>query len=58
VLSGMAGNGQRRGVLDVAAWGLALLVIGVPVALLLPTLGLALAVGGAVLLALDRLLLA
>jgi putative oxidoreductase len=58
VVSGMAGNGKRRGVLDVAAWGLALLVIGVPVALLLPTLGLALAVGGAVLLALDRLLLA
>jgi putative oxidoreductase len=58
VVSGMAGNGKRHGVLDVAAWGLALLVIGVPVALLLPTLGLALAVGGAVLLALDRLLLA
>lgn len=58
VLSHLAGHGKPRGVQDVAAWGLACLVIGVPLALLAPTLGLGLAVGGVVLLAVDRLLLA
>ena len=58
LLAGLAGNGKPRGVDDVAAWGLACMVIGVPLALLLPTLGLGLAIGGMVLLAVDRLLLA
>jgi putative oxidoreductase len=58
VLTGMAGGDEPRGVQDVAAWGLACLVIGVPLILMLPTLGLGLAIGGAVLLAVDRLLLA
>ncbi|MCX7033766.1 MAG: DoxX family protein [Arenimonas sp.] len=60
LLSRWAGTGdsQARGVQDVAAWGLALLVVGAPLALLLPTLGLGLVVVGAVLLAADRLLLA
>jgi len=52
------GAAKSEGIQDVAAWGLALVVIGVPLSLLLPTLGLALAMGGAVLLAVDRLLLA
>jgi putative oxidoreductase len=52
------GDGMRRGIQDVTAWGLSLLVVGVPLALLLPTLGLALAIVGLVLLAVDRLLLA
>lgn len=52
------GDSQARGVQDVAAWGLALLVVGAPLALLLPTLGVGLVVVGAVLLAVDRLLLA
>ena len=60
LLSRWAGNGdsQARGVQDVAAWGLALLVVGAPLALLLPTLGVGLVVVGAVLVAVDRLLLA
>ena len=58
VVAGMAGNGKPRGVQDVAAWGLACLVIGVPLALVMPTAGLVLAVGGALLVAGDRLLLA
>ncbi len=51
-------SGKPQGIQDVTAWGLALLVVGVPLALLLPTLGLALAIVGVVLLAVDRLLLA
>ena len=53
-----AGLGPARGVQDVAAWGLACLVVGVPLALLIPTVGLTLAVTGVLLVALDRLLLA
>lgn len=56
--AGLAGRDKPPGVQDVAAWGLACLVIGLPLALLMPTLGLGLAVGGVVLLAVDRLLLA
>lgn len=52
------GAGPARGVQDVAAWGLALLVIGAPLSLLLPTLGLGLAITGLVLVAAHRLLLA
>ncbi len=58
LLARLSGQPGARGVQDVAAWGLACLVIGVPLALLLPVPGLALAVGGALLVALDRLLLA
>lgn len=53
-----AGLGKPAAIQDVGAWGLACLVVGVPLALLLPTLGLGLAVAGVVLLAVDRLLLA
>lgn len=53
-----AGLGKPAAIQDVSAWGLACLVVGVPLALLLPTLGLGLAVAGVVLLAVDRLLLA
>ena len=49
---------ERRPVQDVMAWGLGALVIGAPLALLLPTVGLALAGLGLVLVAVDRLLLA
>lgn len=47
-----------QGVQDTLAWGLAALVIGLPLSLLLPTLGLTLAAIGLLLVALDRLLLA
>jgi putative oxidoreductase len=43
---------------DTLAWGLAGLVIGLPLSLLLPTLGLTIATIGLLLVALDRLLLA
>lgn len=57
-VSRLAGNGKSRGVNDVAAWGLGCLVLGVPLAMLLPTLGLGLVVIAVLLLAADRLLLA
>jgi len=53
----LAGNTAPRGLQDVAGWGLACVVVGAPLALLLPTFGLALAIVGLVLLAVDRLLL-
>ncbi len=53
----LAGHSAPQGVQDVAGWGLACLVTGVPLALLLPTFGLALAIVGLLLLAVDRLLL-
>ncbi|HEU0153355.1 MAG TPA: hypothetical protein VFQ84_08425 [Arenimonas sp.] len=40
------------------AWGLAAGVLGLPLALLVPSLGIALLVAGVVLVAVDRLLLA
>ena len=43
---------------DMLAWGLAGLVVGLPLSLLLPTLGLTIATIGLLLVALDRLLLA
>ena len=58
LLARLSGQPGARGVQDVAAWGLACLVIGVPLALVMPTAGLVLAVGGALLVAGDRLLLA
>lgn len=53
-----AGLGKPSPVQDVSAWGLACLVVGAPLALLMPMLGLGLVVAGVLLLALDRLLLA
>jgi putative oxidoreductase len=47
-----------QGVQDTLAWGLAGLVVGLPLSLLLPTLGLTIAAIGLLLVALDRLLLA
>ena len=58
LLSRLSGQPAGRGVQDVAAWGLALLVVGVPLALLVPSLGLGVAAAGALLVGLDRLLLA
>lgn len=47
-----------QGVQDTLAWGLAGLVVGLPLSLLMPTLGLTIAAVGLLLVALDRLLLA
>jgi putative oxidoreductase len=47
---------ERRPNADVVAWGLAALAVGLPLAMLLPATGLALAAGGIVLLALSRVL--
>jgi putative oxidoreductase len=57
LLSRLAGNHAPRRIQDVSAWGLACLVIGAPLALLLPTLGLAVAAAGVLLLGTHRLLL-
>lgn len=51
-------TGERTPVQDVLAWGIAGLVVGLPLSLLLPTFGLTLAAAGLLLVALDRLLLA
>jgi putative oxidoreductase len=48
---------RREPVQDLLAWGIACLVLGVPLAMLLPALGLGLAITGVLLLAADRLLL-
>jgi putative oxidoreductase len=58
LLAARAGTTPRAPVQDVRAWGLAALVLGLPLALLLPTVGIALLVAGVVLVAVDRLLLA
>lgn len=58
VLAARTGTAPRAPVQDAAAWGLAALVLGLPLALLLPTAGVALLVVGAGLLLADRLLLA
>ncbi len=47
----------RQPVQDALAWGLACLVVGLPLSLLMPTAGLVIAAAGASLLVLDRLLL-
>lgn len=47
---------QLRPNADLVAWGLGALALGLPLAMLLPVFGLALAVGGVVLLALARVL--
>ncbi|MBW8369082.1 MAG: DoxX family protein [Arenimonas sp.] len=57
LLSRLAGNHTRRGIHDTSAWGLACLVIGVPLALLIPVPGLALAAAGVLMLGTHRLLL-
>ncbi|HEX4854601.1 DoxX family protein [Arenimonas sp.] len=58
VLAARTGTTPREPVQDVLAWGVALGVLGLPLALLVPTVGIALIVAGAVLVAVDRLLLA
>jgi putative oxidoreductase len=58
LIAGRLAARPLQGVQDMLAWGLAGLVIGVPLSLLLPTLGLTLAAIGLLLVALDRLLLA
>lgn len=57
-LAARTGTAPREPVQDVLAWGLASLVLGLPLALLMPTAGVALLAAGAVLVAVDRLLLA
>jgi len=57
VIAARAGQGRREPVQDVQAWGIACLVLGLPLAMLLPTLGIGLAITGVLLLAADRLLL-
>ena len=57
-LAARTGTTPRAPVQDVAAWGLAALVLGLPLALLAPTAGVALLVVGGALLVADRLLLA
>lgn len=58
LIASRTGAGPRQVVQDTLAWGLAGLVVGLPLSLLLPTLGLTIAIAGALLVALDRLLLA
>lgn len=58
LIASRTGAGPRQVVQDPLAWGLAGLVVGLPLALLLPTLGLTIAIAGLLLVALDRLLLA
>jgi putative oxidoreductase len=58
VIAARVGAVSRQVVLDPLAWGIAGLVIGLPLSLLLPIAGLSIAAAGALLVALDRLLLA
>jgi len=58
VIAARSGQGPREPVQDVQAWGIACLVLGLPLAMLLPALGLGLALTGGLLLVADRLLLA
>jgi len=57
-LAARAGATPRAPVQDVLAWGLAAAVLGLPLALLMPAIGVSLLVAGLVLVAVDRLLLA
>ncbi|KFN41684.1 DoxX family protein [Arenimonas metalli] len=57
-LAARTGTTPREPVQDVLAWGLASMVLGLPLALLVPTVGMALLVAGVALVAVDRLLLA
>ena len=58
LVAARAGTGQREPLLDATAWGLAALVLGVPLFLLVPATGLALIVTGVVFLAVHGLLFA
>jgi putative oxidoreductase len=58
LIAGRLATRPLQGVQDTLAWGLAALVVGLPLSLLLPTLGLTIAAVGLLLVALDRLLLA
>lgn len=57
IIASLAGTSATRPVADVQAWGLAGLVVGLPLSLLIPTAGLAIAGVGLLLLAVERLLL-
>lgn len=57
VIAARSAQGRREPVQDVQAWGIAGLMLGLPLAMLLPSLGLGLAITGVLLLAADRLLL-
>ncbi|MBP6597095.1 MAG: DoxX family protein [Arenimonas sp.] len=57
LVAARAGTTPRQPVQDVLAWGLACLVVGLPLFLLMPTAGLVIAAAGVVLLVADRLLL-
>jgi putative oxidoreductase len=57
-IAARAGTSARRPVQDAAAWGLAGVVLGVPLFMLAPSLGSALIVAGVAVLAMDRWLLA
>ena len=53
-IAAAAGTSPREPLQDIAAWGVGALVLGIPLFLLLPAVGLTLIVAGALLLALDR----
>lgn len=56
VIAARAGTARREPVHDAAAWGVGALVLGLPLAMLLPGTGLALVAAGTLLLAVDRFL--
>lgn len=57
VIAARSAQGRREPVQDLQAWGIVCLVLGLPLAMLLPTLGIGLAIAGVLLLTADRLLL-
>jgi putative oxidoreductase len=57
LIAARTAQGRREPVQDVVAWGIACLALGLPLAMLMPVLGLGLAIAGVLLLAADRLLL-
>jgi putative oxidoreductase len=57
LISSLAGTTANKPLADTRAWGLAGLVVGVPLSLLMPTAGLVIAGVGLLLLAVERLLL-
>jgi len=57
LIAARSAQARREPVQDLLAWGIACLVLGLPLAMLMPALGLGLAITGVLLLAADRLLL-
>jgi putative oxidoreductase len=57
LISSLAGTSANKPLADTRAWGLAGLVVGVPLSLLMPTAGLVIGGVGLLLLAVERLLL-